>query len=425
VKNLAAVLEYKGPRGEAQAAGRHLGVDTILTGTLQRQGERLLISAHLTDVATGRPVWTMKYDRRAAELQDVQDDIATAMTADNGLRLRATKDERRKLVRHPTTDGDAYDLYLQARYLQRRAREEDYLYSRELLQRAVVRDPGFALAYAALSGNYAMTVTDGLERPTDAWPQVNRYIRQALDIDPELPEAHAFTHAVAFLFDWDWAGAERARQRLLQYPVGDFDPHVLRALAIEHWALGRPEEALKLARRTRELDPLSVYLAILEADYLLRTGQLDAAVALYEHAIRNDPTNANAYFGLSEARYGQRRFDDAIEARRQAHEAAGDDALRALFATARGEQGYREIERAWVKLQLGALKARQATGYVSPLDFARAHAQLGEKDLAFKYLTAAFDDRSPGLVFLKVDRVWDAVRDDPRFHEAVRKVGLP
>ena len=84
---------------------------------------------------------------------------------------------------------------------------------------------------------------------------------------------------------------------------------------------------------------------------------------------------------------------------------AGDDRLAPLFATAKGEAGYRQIDEAWVRLQLEMLKEREKTKYVSPLDFARAYAQLGEKELAFKYLDAAFVDRSPGLVFLKVDRV--------------------
>ena len=196
-------------------------------------------------------------------------------------------------------------------------------------------------------------------------------------------------------------------------------------MAMEHWALGRPDEALQLARRTRELDPRSAYLAILEADYLLRTDQFDAAVALYDYAIRVEPDNPNAHFGVAEARSRQGRFDEAIEARRQAHALAGDEALTPLLATARGERGYRQIDQAWVRLQIDALKAREATAYVSPLDFARAYAQLGEKELTFKYLEAAFVDRSPGLVFLKVDRAWDAVREDPRFLAAIQRVGLP
>jgi serine/threonine-protein kinase len=424
VRPLSTVLRFKGPSVDAPAAGRQLGVDAVLAGSLERQGPRLRIVARLVDVASGRQLWTNTYDRDAAELLDVQDEMASAIM-DAGLRVRLTGTEREQLVRHPTADGDAYDLYLQARFYQRLATEEDYLYSRELLGRALVRDPKFALAYAALAGNYGMMVTDGLERPTDAWPQVNKYMRQAVALEPDLPEAIAMEHSVAFLFDWDWAGAERARQRLLELPVGDVDPQYLRPIAIEHWALGRPQEALRLARRTRELDPRSAYLAILEADYLLRSDQFDAAIALYEYAIGAEPQNANAYFGLAEAKARQRKFDEAIEARRQAHAIAGDDRLASVFADAKGEAGYRRIDDAWVRLQLEALKERERTKYVSPLDFARAHAQLGETELAFKYLDAAFVDRSPGLVFLNVDQAWDRVRNDPRFTAAIRQVGLP
>jgi eukaryotic-like serine/threonine-protein kinase len=424
VRPLSTVLDFKGPAADPLAAGRRLGVEAVLAGSLERQDTRLRIAARLIDVATGRQLWTNTYDREAADLLDVQDEIAGAIM-DAGLRVRLTSSERQQLVRHPTSDGDAYDLYLQARFYQRLATEEDYLYSRELLQRALVRDPKFALAYAALAGNYGMMVTDGLERPTDAWPQVNRYMRQAVALDPSLPDAIVMEHGVAFLFDWDWSGAERARQRILTLPVGDIDPSFLRPMAIEHWALGRPQEALRLARRTRELDPRSAYLAILEADYLLRSDQFDAAIALYEFALNEEPENVNAYFGLAEAKSRQGKFDEAIEARRKAHDVAGDDRLASLFSGAKGQDGYRRIDEAWVRLQLDELKEREKTKYVSPLDFARAYAQLNEKGLAFKYLDAAFVDRSPGLVFLKVDRAWDRVRDDARFAAAIRQVGLP
>jgi serine/threonine protein kinase/tetratricopeptide (TPR) repeat protein len=424
VRPLGTVLGFKGPAADPQAAGRQLGVDSVLAGSIERKDTHLRIAARLVEVATGRQLWTSTYERDEADLLDVQEEIAAAIM-DDGLRVRLTGAERELLVRHPTTDGDAYDLYLQARFYQRLATEEDYLYSRELLGRVLVRDPRFALAYASLAGNYAMMVTDGLERPTDAWPQVGKYMRQALALDPALPEALVMEHGIAFLFDWDWAGAERARERFLAQPVGNFDPQYLRAMAIEHWALGRPNEALRLARRTRELDPRSAYLAILEADYLLRADQLDAAVALYDYAIGAEPQNANAYFGLSEAKARQGRFDEAIGARRKAHAVAGDDRLAAVFATAKGEAGYRRIDEAWVRVQLEALKERERTKYVSPLDFARAYAQVGETELTFKYLAAAFVDRSPGLVFLKVDRAWDPVRRDPRFSAAIRQVGLP
>jgi serine/threonine-protein kinase len=424
VRPLTTVLTFKGQSGDPIEAGRQLGVQAVLAGTLELRDARLQISTRLLDVATGRQLWASSYDRAAADLLEVQNEIASAIMED-GLRVRLTTAERARLVRHPTRDGDAYDLYLQALHHQRGANEEGYLYSLTLLESVIERDPNFAQAYGAMSGNYAMLVTDGLMRPTDAWPLVGKYANQAARLDPSIMEIKAYEHARAFLFDWDWEGAARARVRFMQTPVGEFDPQMLRAMAAEHWAMGRKDEALQLAKRTRELDPRSVYLAVLEADYLLQYGQYDDAVALYEHAIGLEPHNPNGFFGLAEARARQGRYDEAIEARRQAHAAAGDEALAPVLAEAAGEQGYRAIERAWVQVQLADLKERAATGYVSPLDFARVYAQLGEADLAFKHLDEAFEHRAPGLVFLKVDRAWDGLRKDSRFEAAVRRVGLP
>jgi TolB-like protein len=424
VRPLATVLNFKGRLDDPAAAGRELGVASILVGSLALDGTRLKISARLIDVATGRELWTNSYDRDAGELLNVQDEIATAIM-DEGLRIRLSDDEREQIVRHPTTSGEAYDLYLQAEYAQRGATEDGYLESRRLLELAVTHDQQFALAYAALGGNYAMMVTDGYERPTEAWPQISRYYRKAYDVDPSQAGAPTYEHAYAFLFDWDWDAAAKARERAMQIPIAEIEPDGLRALAIELWALGKPDEAVQLARRMRLLEPTAGYLASLEADLLVRTGQYEDAVALYTHAMRFEPENPNLYFGLAEARYRQKRFDEALQIRRKAHAMAGDDRLEPVFAAARGEQGYRDVDRAWVVLQLDALKERERTRYVSPLDFARAYAQLGDKEQAFRHLDASFEHRSPGLVFLKVDTAWDNVRSDPRFAAAIKRIGLP
>ena len=424
ISHLATVLSFKGRTDDPASIGRELGVQTILTGNLTQDGDRLRITARLVDVATGRELWSNSYDRPAAELLNVQDDIANAIV-NEGLRVRLNPEERRRMARHPTTNGDAYDLYLQANYLQRTATEEDYLDSRQLLERAVNYDNKFALAYTSLAGNYAMMATDGLARPSDAWPQVRRYNRLAREADPDQPGYDAIEHAVAFFFDWDWDGAARARDRVLQAPLATIVPDGLRAVAIELWALGQSEEALRISRQMRELDPRAAYLAIGEADVLLRMGRYDDAIALYESTAKIESRDPNLYFGLAEALFRRGRFDEALATRRRAHMMAGDDRLEPLFETAKGQRGYQEIDRAWAQIQLEMLKERQVNRYVSPLDFARTYAHLGETEQAFKYLDAAFADRSPGLVFLKVDAAWEKVRSDPRFAEAIKRVGLP
>ena len=423
ISHLQTVLSFKGRSDDPVELGRQLGVQTILAGTLRRDGEKLLITARLVDVVTGRELWANSYDRPAADLLNVQDDLADAIT-NEGLSLRLTTEDRQRMDRHPTTNGDAYDLYLQAGYIQRTSTEEDYLYSRELLERAINHDQKFALAYEALAANYAMMVTDGMTRPSDAWRQVRVYTRLARETDPELT-TDMIEHAVAFFFDWDWEGAARLRERVLKQPLGAIVPDGLRALAIELWAVGKPEEALRLSGRMRELDPRAAYLAVGEADLLLRMGRFDEAIALYESTAKIESRDPNLYFGLAEALFRRGRFDEALATRRRAHMMAGDDRLEPLFETAKGQQGYQDIERAWAQIQLEMLKERAVNKYVSPLDFARIYAHLGDREQAFKHLDASFEDRSPGLVFLKVDTAWEKIRSDPRFAEAIKRVGLP
>ena len=424
VTSLRTVLNLKNQKVDVAQDGRRLKVESLVTGTVKRQGDRLLITAQLSDVASGAPLWKNEYETASGKFIDVADEIASAIM-DDGLRLRLSNADKRELLKHPTDNPQAYDLYLQAQHLQRDPTEENYLKGRKLLEEAIRLDPKFAVAYASLSGMHAMLITDGFERPTDGWPKVRIYMRQARNIDPAMIEVLAFEHADAFLFDRDWEAAARARKRMLASVATEVDPQYLRALALERLALGDRKEAVAIARRIRELDALSPDLAVIEADYQLKAGQLDVAVSLYEQAIALDMTRAFPVFGLAEAKFRQKKFDQASALRKLAHELMGDDDIASLFAKARDEEGYKRANLAWVRAELEKFKRLASVRYVSPMDFARVYAQLGDKEQAFKYLEEAFNERSPGLVLLNVDDAWNLVRDDPRFLEAVQRAGLP
>ena len=247
---------------------------------------------------------------------------------DDGLRVRLTSDEREQLVRHPTTDGDAYDLYLQARYSQRLATEEDYLFSREPARECGRARPEVRVGLRVARGQLRHDgwSMDSSVRPTRGhrsagtcgrpWRSIRRCPRRSSWSTPWRSCSIGTGRAPRRCAGGSW----RRRSAISIRSSRERSPSSC-------GRSGRRSEALQLARRTRELDTRSPYLAVLEADYLLRDDQFDAAIALYEYAIKLDPQNANALFGLAEARMRQGRFDEAIEARRQAHEVAGDDRL--------------------------------------------------------------------------------------------------
>jgi serine/threonine-protein kinase len=419
----STTLNFKGKPGDPREVGRQLGVDAIITVTVSSRSGQLHITAEVVNVATGVRLWGNVYDRPETALVSVQEEIVNAIISE-GVRLALSDDERRALGRHPTDDAVAYDCYLRARQLAFRGTEPDVLKARALLTTATARDPRFAQAYKALAAIDVLMAVDGFARPTDAFPEARRNINRAFEIDPQLAEAHATAASVAFFFDWDWATAEREWESAESLPSGALPTQERVSHSYGHWVLAGPAEALRVVRRLRALDPLTVSYAVLEADYLFHAGQLEDAAALLQKTIEDEPTT-DALFGLADVRRKQGRFDEALEARRRGYQLAGDDSLLEAFKTARGEEGYRSIDRMAVEQELDELHARAEADYVSPLDFARAHARLGNREEAFRHFDAAFADRAPGLVFLKVDPAWDQIRDDPRFAAAVRRVGLP
>ncbi len=417
-----AVSHFKGGGTGARAAGQRLGVDAVLQGSVARRGARLIISAELFDVRTGSRLWSQQFERPAAEMVLVQDAIVDAVVA--LVRQPVSEAERRQLRRHPTDDPDAFEMYLKAMHHIGRETENDYLRARALLQQAIDRDDTFAFAHRALASTYSVMAIDGFERPSEAWPQSSRHVQRALELDPELADAHAEAAMHAFFFKWDWVGAERQWQAATRSRASYVEPDLLMVYALQCFALGRVQEALRLAREARRLDPISVSYKVREADYLFHAGRADEAIELYERATAEDPDDSRGHFGLAEARRSEGRYAEALQARHRAHRAAGDTSLDEIFSSARGEEGYRRIEEASARLHMEDLAVRATHRYACPLDIARFNSVLHRTDEAFRWLERAFQDRSSGLVFLNVDRAWDSLRADARFTESVRRVGL-
>jgi tetratricopeptide (TPR) repeat protein len=325
-----------------------------------------------------------------------------------------------------------FDDFLRARRLQMGYREAEYLEARRYLERAVKKDPRFADGWVALAGTYWTSAIDGFMQPGEAWRSVGEYLEKAERLKPDLPDLH-FARAITSLFGkWKWADAERHFQLAFKALDGDdMQPELRMGYALKYWALGDPTEALRIVSRARKVDPLSPGFMLHEATYLVEVDrQLDKAAALCLAVAAAHPENWSAYFTLADIRHAQLKFTEAIDARLEAHRSRGDDEDVAIFdefADAVGEHGYRRIvEAAIERIELRNLRRRRDhEEYASPLDFARAYAQLDMPKQAFEKLDEALEERSPMLVLLNVDHAWDSIRSDSRFLKYVKAVSLP
>ena len=415
------VMRFKG-RNNPQEAARALGVGAVVTGTVARRADRIVVNAELIDGTTGERLWGQTFDHPAAELMQVEDAIVGSIA--NGLRLRLSGEEKAQLAGFGTTNPEAYELFLKARYLMQFDTEEDDLEAEKLFVQAIGKDPSFLEAHLALASTYTRRAGNGYEPPREALARARKALEKAVALDPNHVAVRTSLAAHRFQTTADWAAAERDFRAVMN------DPALLRTIqyhpiSLFFVAIGRPDEAVSLVERALVIDPGNLESRVMLGNFLLQAGRLDDALKVYDTIAAEASEDPRPWFGLAEVYKRRGDYVRAGEARRKAHQLADDEAAARTFERATTEAEYARAEIAVARLRLGELEQLARERYVSPFDLARLHALAGNRAQALAGLEAAVEDGSIGLTLLKADQAWDSVRDDPRFAAVVRRMGIP
>ena len=414
----STVFRYKGREIDPQAVGRDLNVRAVLTGRLIESGGSLRIGVELVDVATGTQLWGAQYDRKPGDIFAIQDEISNEISGK--LRLQLTRAEKKRLTRRHTEDAEAYRLYLQGRHHWSRWTEEGFYKAIEYFQQAVVKDPRYALAYTGLADSYVLLGWNSYLAPNEAFPKGKVAAMTALQLDPDLGEAHTPLAAVLWLHDWKWQEAQAEFQRSLElnptYPTAN------------HWyaeyvmTMGRQVEAIAKMKNSQELDPLSLIInvAIGWASYMAR--RYDEALEQLLRTVELEPNYPVTYWILGLLYRKTGRYELAISVgEKGVNLSGGSPLMRAALAHTLGESG-----RGQEALQrLEDLRKLAKHKYVAPYFFAGIHIGLGENDRAIEYLEKSYEEHSHWLIYLHIDPSMDGLRNNPRFQELLKRVGLP
>jgi TolB-like protein/Tfp pilus assembly protein PilF len=415
----ATMARYRGGPIDPQQVGRQLGVRAVLTGTLAQRGSVVAIDTELVDVADGSRLWGAHLERPVADIFALQDEISREIA--RGMRLRLTGAERNRLERRTTESVQAYTLYLKGRYFWNKRNEEGFDDAISCFRAAIDLDPAYALAYTGLADCFALegSMEYGIAAPNDAMPRARAAAMKALELDPEQAEAHATLGLVLRQYDWERDDAERELRRAIELRPGYATAHQWLAELLAE--LGRADEAWREIQRAQELDPLSLtiatdlgWLSYYQRDYETAVQYLRAALAL-------DPDFGQAHLalGLTYLRTGD--LDDAIEIFEGVNRLSNDSpptlaALGHAYAVAGRRQDALAV--------LEKLQAISRRRFVPSYYLAGIYFGLGDHDGAFEWLNRACDERCSMLGTLKVDPVFDPLRDDPRFAALLRCVRL-
>jgi len=414
----STVFRYKGREIDPQAVGRELNVRAVLTGRMMQSGGSLRIGAELVDVATGSQLWGAQFDRKPGDIFVIQDEISNEISGK--LRLQLTHAEKKRLVKRHTEDAEAYRLYLQGRHHWNRWTEEGFYKAIGYFQQAIQKDPSYALAYAGVADSYVLLGWNSYLPPKDAFPKGKAAAMSALEIAPDLGEAHTALAAVLWLHDWQWLEAQKEFQRSLElnpcYPTAN---HYYAECLM---TMGRNAEALTGMKKSLELDPLSLIINVAIGWTYYHGRQYDEAVAQLLRTVELDPNYPMTYWILGLLYRDTAQYDLAISAGEKGVNLSGGSplmraALAQTFATAGAAQEAIRI--------LDDLQKLAKERYVAPHFFAGIYVGLGDHDRAIEYLEKSCAEHCHWLIYLHIDPSMDDLRNDPRFQELLRRVGLP
>jgi serine/threonine protein kinase/tetratricopeptide (TPR) repeat protein len=414
----STVFRFKGRELDPQAIGRELNVRAVLTGRMMQSGGSLRIGTELVDVATGSQIWGAQFDRKPGDIFTIQDEISNEISGK--LRLQLTRAEKKRLVRRHTEDAEAYRLYLQGRHHWNRWTEEGFYKAIGYFQQAIQKDPSYALGYAGVADSYVLLGWNSYLPPKEAFPKGKAAAMTALELAPDLGEAETDLAAVLWLHDWQWPQAQKEFQRSLElnpcYPTAN---HYYAECVM---TMGHHAEALTRMKKSLELDPLSLIInvAIGWAHYHAR--QYDQAVEQLLRTVELDPNYPMTYWILGLLYRKTARSDLAISAgEKGVNLSGGSPLMRAALAQSYAEAG-RPKDARQILDDLTTLAQHK---YVAPHFFAGIHIGLGENDRALEYLEKSYAEHCHWLIYLHIDPSMDSLRDNPRFQELLRRVGLP
>jgi TolB-like protein/Tfp pilus assembly protein PilF len=426
----SAVSKYKGLASDPIAAGRALGVDAILSGTVQRSGDRIRTTVQLVHIASGRTIWSEKFDQTFTDIFGVQDAISDNVA--RSLALNLTNDEQKQLAKRYTSNAGAYDEYLMGLYFWNTRSRDGLEKAIDHFGRAIEKDPNFALAYAFMSDCYYLQLVYGYDSKADQIQKAKAAAERALLLDNSIAEAHVAMAMVQF-YQNDPEPAERDHQVAmdsLRRAIA-LNPN----LAIAHqryaWALsafGHLDESVREMKRAQELDPLSHVNNTALGLNLLYARQYSQALDYCSRAAELAPGQAPVQDNLAYAYLLNGMYQQAIERYRKVQELDPEQKgnILASIAVALVSAG-RKPEADSMMPEILKLAGQ---GKVDPYYIVALYAVRGEKDAAFDWFDKALQGdpkkRSNGNEsrMIRYDPMLDPLRSDSRFGELLRQHNL-
>ncbi len=409
---------FKGKQKDMREIGRKLAVETLLEGSIRKDGKRLRITAQLIKVADGSHLWSEKFDREIDDVFAIQDEISLAIV--DHLKVKLLGEEKALMVKRPTDDPKVYKLYLKAMFHINLSTPEGYEKAFSYIGQALQEDPHFALGYNALGGIYFFSTFYGNMPPNEAYPRIREYTMKALEIDSTLAEAHSNLATIKLYYDWDWKEAEKEYKQAIL-----LDPNNAMVRNGYAWYLifmDHSKEAISEAEKAVELDPLNNYFNSHLGLIYTYARKFERAIEQLKWTITMHPDSHMAHHHLGIAYRGALMMEEAIKEHEVAVKLSGEIPMNVAFlANAYYENGKKEAAARLIS----KLEQRRENEYMSAFCFIGYYLLKGDHDQVYHWVERAIHEHDGYLPFNITFSIKEfAVPNEPRYAELMKKVGM-
>lgn len=411
----SSAMQFKGSKETLPQIGRDLKVDAVVEGTVTRDQNRVRVTAQLVEASSDKHLWARSYERDLKTVLSLQDEIAHDITEQ--IRAKLTPRERGRLVQVHVVDPDAYDAYLRGRYWNDKATLEGGRKALEYYQKAIAKDPSYALAYAGLANAYLTVWSSDYLSHKEAPRKVNEAALKAIALDPSLAEPHFSLGLVKLAIDWDWSGAEAELKQAIALNPNFAAAH--QGYSYYLVIIERLDEAVSESERARDLDPFDFWTNQWLGQALYHARRYDDALRQIRRTLEMFPDRGDFYGELADVYEQKKMFAEAFAARQQALSLDKDPNVTAL------DEAYKRAGyRGWMLKEVQILEQRARTEFASP-KLAHLYAMLDDEPHAMSHLERAYEEHYRGMLFIRTAPELDSIRSSRRFRDLVRRFDFP
>lgn len=408
-----SAFSFKGQQIDIREIGRILDVETVLEGSIRKDGNRLRITAQLIKTADGSHIWSERYDCAMKDVFAIQDEISLAIL--NNLKVKLLGETKAMITKRHSENLEAYNLYLRGTYCWQMMTIEGYKKASDYFEQALRKDPDYALAYVGFATVKIASTAYGDVPPNEAFPKAIEYVNNALKIDNTLDGAYSALGVINTFYYWNWKEAEQNFKHALQINPNSSLIHIYYSFLLT--CTGRHKEAISEAKRAQELDPLSYFINTFTGVAFAFAGQFNRAIKEYQMTLTINPDYFFAHNQLGIAYFGKSMLKEGVAELEKAVDLSDGNPLVATILVL----GYYLVRKKDQAEKLfDSLKKRSETEYIPATSIYLVHRIRGEDELALEWLRRACTEHDTSLLWYRARQI----RKGSKYMALLKEMGL-